>query len=81
MRIHVRRTDALWASKQDLVYAEIADIMGIESASSMTQGWFGHRMTAMRHILDRMSQEELDQLEIVRRSMSENGLPADVRAA
>ena len=59
----VKRTDVLWKRSQDKVFAEIADILGMEQADTNTPNWFSHRMVAMKNIIERMSSGELAELD------------------
>lgn len=59
----VKRTDVLWRLRQQEVWIEIADILGIDTADSHTPDWFSHRMVAMKNIISRMTSAELANLD------------------
>ena len=62
-KLVVKKTDVLWLQQRPRVFAEIARLMGFESANEGTQGWFSKRMTAMGNIIAGMEREELAGLE------------------
>ncbi|PPQ94151.1 hypothetical protein CVT25_008019 [Psilocybe cyanescens] len=53
-----KRPDILWHNHQPKIWVEIASIMGIDTASANTFGWFGHRTTAMKNVWTSMTDEE-----------------------
>lgn len=59
----VKRTDVLWKTRQDEVWTEIADILGIDTADTNTPNWFNNRMVAIGNIIGRMTDAELAQLD------------------
>ena len=61
------------------MFEEIADIMGLDSADSKTTGWFAHRTTASRNILNRMSNAEKNKLNQQAEKMGEEGLPEELK--
>lgn len=72
-------TDVLWWTCQEDVFAEIASIMGVESANSNTPGWFSLRRTAEKNILDGMTDIEKDKLQEEANQMAAEGLPIEVQ--
>ncbi|PPQ94601.1 hypothetical protein CVT25_010609 [Psilocybe cyanescens] len=53
-----KRPDVLWHNHQAMVWAEIANIMGIEKASADTFGWFRYRTAVIKNIWTRMTEGE-----------------------
>jgi hypothetical protein len=72
-------TDILWWTRQDEVFEEIANLMGLESANTNTIGWFPLRTKASKNILDRMTEEERGMLETEAERLQKEGLPPDVQ--
>ncbi|PPQ76007.1 hypothetical protein CVT25_004621 [Psilocybe cyanescens] len=60
----MKRTEVLWRTRKDDVFAEIASLMGLDSASTQTPNWFDFRMKALGNILQRMSALQLEHLDI-----------------
>ena len=50
----MKKTEVLWKTQQDEVFAKIAILLGIDLADASTVGWFSHRMPAMGNILGQM---------------------------
>lgn len=61
--LRMKKTEVLWKTRQEDVFAEIAILLGVESANATTPGWFNQRMPAMGNILARMTTLEKQQLE------------------
>ena len=74
-----RLTDILWQTRQGDVWAEIAAMLNLESANTQTPGWFEIHMTAMKNVLDKMTEEEKAMLHEEADRMSKEGLPAEVQ--
>jgi hypothetical protein len=53
--------------------------MGLASADSNTPGWFTLCRTAEKNILDRMTEEEKDNLRGEAERMAREGLPKDIQ--
>jgi hypothetical protein len=77
--IRYRLTDILWWTRQEDVFEEIASILHIDSANTFTTGWFQLRTKASKNILNGMSDEERNALEIEADKMQKEGLPPDVQ--
>lgn len=52
---------------------------GLESADTNTPGWFTLRRTAEKNILDRMTEEERNDLGREAERMAREGLPKDIQ--
>jgi len=74
-----RLTDVLWWTQQGKVFEEIAIIMNIDTANTSTPGWFALRTKASKNILDSMTEEERNELDIEVDRMQKEGLPEDVQ--
>lgn len=74
-----RLTDVLWWSDPNKVMNEIANIMGLDSVDTNTPGWFQHRTTATKNIIDNMSNAETNRLRQTAESMSEKGFPEELQ--
>ena len=66
-------SEVLWKTRQDEVFAEIATLLGIQSANASTPGWFNQRMPALGNILARMTMSEREELEKDRQRLELEG--------
>jgi hypothetical protein len=64
--------------KED-VLKEIALIMEVESVDTTTQGWFPHRTTAAKNLIDKMTEAERGLLREKGDKMGSEGLPESVQ--
>jgi hypothetical protein len=62
IQINVKLTTALWLSREEDVWVEIASLLGVPEATSNTPGWFEVRMKALGNMLARMTPEEKEEL-------------------
>ena len=62
-RFKMKISEVLWKTRQDEVFAEIATLLGIQSATASTPGWFNQRMPALGNVLARMTTAEREELE------------------
>jgi len=74
-----RLTDILWQTRQGDVWAEIAAKLNMELANTQTLGWFEMRMTTMKNILNKMTEEEKSKLQEEADRMAKEGLPAEIQ--
>jgi hypothetical protein len=74
-----RLTDILWWTRPEIVFEEIASIMGIETANTSTPGWFQLRTKASKRYLDSMGEDERKTIEDEADRMQKEGLPLDVQ--
>jgi hypothetical protein len=65
--------------RQDEVMTEIASMLGIEEATTSTKGWFGKRLTAVKSIIDRMTEGEQRQLDAEVARINMEGYPDEVK--
>jgi len=72
-------TDILWQTRQGDVWAEIAALLNMESANTQTPGWFEMRMTAMKNILNKMTEDEKSKLQEEADRMAKEGLLAEIQ--
>ena len=72
-------TDILWQTCQGDVWAEIAAKLNMELANTQTLGWFEMRMTTMKNILNKMTEEEKSKLQEEADRMAKEGLPAEIQ--
>ena len=65
--------------KQDVVYAEIARLLGTDTANSHTGHWLTKRMEALKNVYSRLTEEEVIELraECSRREKEWN--PEDIK--
>ena len=77
--LKITRNQILWRTKKEVVFAEIAALLGIQTADANTPGWLGKRMKALRNVYERMPPEEKAELEMERKRISIEGHPKDLR--
>lgn len=58
-----RRAEVLWHKQQDKVLKEIANQLGVPSATTQTEGWFNARTTAIKTIIKNMTVKEQRELD------------------
>lgn len=59
----MKKSEILWKTQPDKVFAEIAKLLNTPTANATTPGWFSKRLPAISQILAQMTpaeQEELD---------------------
>lgn len=59
----VKQIEVLWETKNDLVWAEIATLLGTDTADSNTPHWFTKRMKALKNVYERLTEEEKIELQ------------------
>jgi len=69
----------LWWTWQSDVFPEIASIIELKTADTNTPGWFQHRQTAAKNLLDKMTEAERVKLREEADKMAKNGLPEDIQ--
>lgn len=77
--LKIKRSEVLWHTKQDLVYKEIANLLGVEKADSSTDHWFEKRLPAIKNILDRMTDVESAELDEEVKRINNEGFPDDIK--
>jgi len=75
----VKINELLWEKKQDLVYAEIARLLGTDTADSNTEHWFSKRMTALKNVYNRLTEEEIIELRAECTRREKEGNPEDIK--
>ena len=78
-KLLVKRTDVVWLQQREKVFEEIARLLGEESASTDTKGWFSKRMTAIGNIIAAMTQSEKDALDKEAGTIAAIGFPPEER--
>ena len=58
---------------------EIGSIMDLESVDTNTPGWFAHRTTAAKNLLDKMTDAEKNILRKKGEEMAEKGFPEELQ--
>ena len=58
---------------------EVATIMNLKVADTNTPGWFTHRTTAAKNILNKMTNAELNALRKVSEEMAGKGFPEELQ--
>ena len=58
---------------------EVANLMGIESADTNTEGWFNYRTAAAANILKNMTVAEKEDVKQFRKKLEEEGLPEELQ--
>lgn len=61
------------------VFAEIASLLGLDSADTSTPGWFPHRLTAIGNIIQNMSDGEKADLDKEVSRLQKEGYPEETR--
>jgi hypothetical protein len=74
-----KRTDIIWQMRQQDVMVEVAKILKLDEATTRTPGWFSARTPAMKNIIDRMTQEELRELDLEVEDMTKKGYDEEVQ--
>jgi hypothetical protein len=74
-----RLTDVLWWTRRREIFEEIANIMGLESANTFTPGWFSHRNTAAKNIMEKMTEADKKLLRDKGDKMATEGMPDEIR--
>lgn len=77
----MKRPDVLWGMRRDEVWKEIARLLNVEKASFETEGWFTKRTTAMGNIIDRMTKEQLAELDAQVEEIQQQGYPEEQQRA
>lgn len=58
-----RRADVLWHNQKDDVLKEIANQLGLPTATTQTKGWFEARMPAIKTMIENMTLKERMELD------------------
>jgi hypothetical protein len=77
--LKVKLNEVLWQTNKELVFTEIASLLGIPSADSNTPGWIGKRLKALQNVYARMNPEEKAALKMHRNRIKREGHPEDLR--
>lgn len=75
----VKRSEVLWKTKPDLVFREIAALLGIEKADTSTPDWFGKRLPAIQNIVEKMTDEEKAKLDAKVQQINNKGYPEEIK--
>ena len=59
------------------VFAEIATILGLQSADTSTPGWFSKRLPAIKNVIEKMTEEEKLKLDEEVKRISKEGYPEE----
>jgi hypothetical protein len=68
-----KRADVLWHNRKQDVLNEIGIILGIDEVTTATPGWFEQRSLATKNIIEKMSKDELEDLDEMVSSIAEKG--------
>lgn len=79
MLLKIKPIEVLWQTRRDDVFAEIAHLLGIESADTTTPGWLNKRMEALKNVMDSLSVEERAELDKEHKRIATQGYPEDVK--
>jgi hypothetical protein len=79
IQINVKLTTALWMTRQEDVWPEIASLLGVPEASTGTKGWFDVRMKAIGNLIARMSPAEKEELMKERDRIAQEGHPEEIK--
>jgi hypothetical protein len=72
-------TDVLWWTREKEIFKEIGAIMGLDHVDRFTHGWFPHRNTASKNILDNMTDSEKTAIRKKAEDFAANGLPESIK--
>ena len=61
------------------MFREIANMLGIEEATSSTPGWFRMRLAAIKRVFNSMSASEQAELDAEREKMEREGYPEQTK--
>jgi len=75
----VKINELLWETKQDLVYAEVARLLGMDKADSDTPNWITKRMKALKNVYGRLTEEEKMELQEERKRREKEGNPEELK--
>jgi hypothetical protein len=74
-----KKSDVFWNLHREEVLKEIGNIMGLDQVTTMTPLWFSHRLSAIRNIIERMSDAEKEQLQAEVEEINSKGYPEEVK--
>ena len=69
----MKRNEVVWRLWPERAWAEIASLLGVEKADTMTPGWLGKRLTALHNVKARLTTSEIKELEAERDRLAEQG--------
>ncbi|KAF8814119.1 hypothetical protein BYT27DRAFT_7250340 [Phlegmacium glaucopus] len=75
----IKKSEVIWKIQQDLVLAEIANMLGLEEANTTTPGWFAKRLPAIANMLERMTPEGMAALDADVERINRLGYPEDIK--
>jgi hypothetical protein len=67
-------TDVLWWKHNDEVLEEIARLMDLDHVTTTTPGWFQHRTSAAKNILNNMTDAQKKKLRDEAEEIADKGL-------
>jgi hypothetical protein len=70
---HPKRTDVIWHTRKEEVFEQIGKILNGNNPTTETPGWFSARTPAVKKIIDKMTQDELNALDAEVTQLSRKG--------
>jgi hypothetical protein len=61
---HPNRTEVVWNTRQEEVMQEIGRLLGVDNVTTKTPLWFTKHMQAIKHLIEDMTTDELNSLDI-----------------
>ncbi len=74
-----KRTDLIWRDRKEEVMEEVAKVLGLETATSRSPGFFAARQKALLKMLARLTEIELKALDAEVERISREGNPEEVK--
>ena len=78
-KLIVKTTDVVWLQQKPKVFAEIARLLNVPSATEDTAGWFPKRMVAIGNVIADMTAEERSVLDSEVDRITAAGFPEEER--
>ncbi|KAF8950433.1 hypothetical protein BDZ97DRAFT_1771259 [Flammula alnicola] len=76
---HPKKSEVMWYLHPEEVMEEIASVLGVEEATTLTAGWFQARLPAIANILARMTPKEKADFDVEVAKMAKEGYPEETK--
>jgi hypothetical protein len=68
-----KRTEVVWHTRREEVMKEIGTILNVNNATTETPGWFAARTPAIKNLINNMTEDELNALNVEVERYSKKG--------